>query len=768
MDQLVQLLFGHERAVFTNGQFGFEVRLSLWLLLLLLLAFGAFIYFVYIRPRARLARPTLAGLISLRTALFALLLFMLLRPVIVVSSVIPHSSYVALLADDSRSMQIADERNGQSRLEAAKRALSSGENSLLTRLQEKFKTDLYSFSTEVTKVGDGGELYGEGAGSDLGGAISEAVRRSSAVPLSAVVVVSDGASNVPRDLAAELRDLRARGIPVYTVGTGSTTRLMDAELSRISVPRRVLVGSSANVEAFVRLSGYGATKVLIAISEDGRALKTEEFNLRGTDTESLQLEIVPTTVGSHRYTFEISALDGETTLENNKQEALVEVIEGPLKVLYIEGEPRWEHGKLRATLARNEKNVTLVSILRSGENKFYRQGVAGEQELVAGFPKTEEELFTYQGLILGSVEASFFTTEQLRNIEAFVARRGGGLLALGGRSAFDGGKFAGTAVADLLPLALGERTAAVPVNSAPSFKAQLTGRGAAHPITRLSADRAASQKIWNDLPPISVPQTLNQVKPGATVLIEARRAAGGGAGSGAGVVPLLVHQRYGRGQTLAFTASDTWRWQMKMDSKSNAHETFWRQMLRYLVSLSPEQVEVASERDVYALNDTVRVIADIRDKKYNPVTGARATALVFKPSGASVEVPLRFTARDDANRYVGEFKTDELGRHRIELSATGAEIGTVTVESNFLVSELNREFYDSTQNVNLLKRIASETGGKYYTLDELDALVGDLTYRQTDNSQRVTKDLWDMPVNFLLLVGLLSGEWFLRKREGLA
>jgi uncharacterized membrane protein len=769
MDQLVQFLFGHERAVFTNGQFGFEVRPPLWLLLAVILLFGAFIYFVYIRPRTRLARPTLAGLISLRTALFALLLFMLLRPVIVVSSVIPQSSYVALLADDSRSMQIADERNGLGRLEALKETLLSPESSFLVRLQEKFKTDLYGFSTEVTKLKDGGELYGEGTSSDLGGAISEAVRRSSTGPLSAIVLVTDGAANVPRDLAAELRDLRARGIPVYTVGTGSTTRFTDAELARVTIPRRVLVGSSANVEAFVHLSGYGATKVLIAVSEDGRALKTEEFNLRGDETEAVNLEIVPTTAGSHRYTFEISALDGERTLENNRQEALVEVIEGPLKVLYIEGEPRWEHGKLRSALARNEKNVTLVSILRSGENKFYRQGVAGEQELVSGFPKTEEELFAYQGLIIGSVEANFFSTEQLRNIEAFVARRGGGLLALGGRYSFDRGKFAGTTIADLLPLALDDRAGPeTTTNSAPVFKAQLTARGASHPVTRLSEDRAASQKIWNDLPLISVPETLNQLKPGATVLLEARRGAGGGASGPASTVPLLAHQRYGRGTTLAFTASDTWRWQMKMDSKSNAHETFWRQMLRYLVSLSPEQTEVASERDVYALNDTVRIVADVRDKKYNPVTGARATARVTKPSGASVEVPLRFTARDEANLYVGEFKADELGRHSIELSATGPEIGTVNAQSNFLVAELNREFYDSTQNVSLLKRIASETGGKYYTLDEWDALISDLTYRQTDNSERVTKDLWDMPINFLLLVGLVSGEWFLRKREGLA
>jgi uncharacterized membrane protein len=382
--------------------------------------------------------------------------------------------------------------------------------------------------------------------------------------------------------------------------------------------------------------------------------------------------------------------------------------------------------------------------------------------LADGFPATEEELFAYQGLVLGSVEASFFTAEQLRAVEAFVARRGGGLLALGGRFAFDGGKYAGTAVADLLPLALDGRGGEATELSNPVFKPLLTARGASHPVTRLGDDRGLSQKIWNDLPTVSVPEVLSGVKPGATVLVEARREGGGA------TVPLLAHQRYGRGQTLALTTSDTWRWQMKMDSKTGAHENFWRQMLRYLVSASPAQVEVSTEQDVYGVGDPVRVAADVRDRKYQPLSDARATARVIKPSGASVEVPLRFTARDDANVHVGEFRSDELGQHRVELSATGAQLGTVTAQSEFLVTESNREAYDSALNEALLRRIASETGGKYYSLEESGALIGDLTYRRTDNSKLVTKDLWDMPVNFVLLIGLVSAEWFLRKREGLA
>ena len=97
-----------------------------------------------------------------------------------------------------------------------------------------------------------------------------------------------------------------------------------------------------------------------------------------------------------------------------------------------------------------------------------------------------------------------------------------------------------------------------------------------------------------------------------------------------------------------------------------------------------------------------------------------------------------------------------------------ATLGQLNATANVLVSDLNREYYSAAQNSDLLKRIAAETGGKYYTPDQTQSLIDDLTYRQTPYSERVTKDLWDMPVNFLLLVGLLSAEWFLRKREGLA
>jgi uncharacterized membrane protein len=767
MGSLARLLFGHERAVFTNGQFGFDLRPRPVILVLIALLLGVFIYFAYIRPRFRMAKHISVVLALLRTTLIALLVFMLFRPVVMVSSVIPRSSYVTLTIDDSLSMKLQDTPGRATRLESVKQALltpqSSGQSSFVTRLEEKFKTNLYGFSGELVSLKDGDSLSGDGRTTDLVGALDEIAKRSSGMPLSAIILATDGASNVPRDLTATLRELRARDVPVFTVGIGDTSRPRDAELVRMNLPRRVLVGSRANIEAFVSLSGYGATKVLIGVREDGRAIKTEEFNLRGNDTQPVNLEITPSTPGFRRYTVEITPLDGEVTIENNKQEALVEVIEGPLRVLHVEGEPRWELGKIRESLQLNEKNVTLVTLQRTGENKFYRQGIAGQQELVTGFPKTEEELFAYDGLVIGSVESSFFTSDQLRNVEAFVSRRGGGLLALGGRLAFDGGKYKGTPVADLLPVALDGRNTDLSESFAPVYKPQLTGAGQAHPISRLNEDRAQSQKIWNELPAISISEALKAVKPGATVLMEAKRT-----GASAPAVPLLVQQRYGRGQTLAFMATDTWRWRMRMDSKSNAHETFWRQMLRYLVSGSPAQIEVGAEQGVYVMDNSVRIVADIRDKRYNAVNDAHATVRVTKPTGVTLDVPLKFTTINDANIYSGEFKADELGQHSIELTGTSSSIGPVSAKSSVLVSDLNREFYSAAQNSDLLQRIAADTGGKYYQLSDVQTLLDDLTYRRTPYSERVTKDLWDMPINFILIIGLLCGEWFLRKREGLA
>ncbi|MFN8001125.1 MAG: glutamine amidotransferase [Acidobacteriota bacterium] len=761
MDQFVQFFFKHKWSTFAKGQLGFANRPSWLVILLIALALGALIYFLYLRPGYRLNHQSRWGLITLRAGLLALLTIMLMRPVVVVPSVIPKSTSVAILADDSRSMQLSDE-NGRTRA-AATQAVLANNSSFTRNLEDKFKVGLFGFSTTTNKLAKADELKAEGAATDLVGALRDAVKESSGAPLSAIVLFSDGGANTTKDLTAELRELRARNIPVFAVGVGNPDRFKDAENARVTAPRRVLVGSAVIADVLVRLNGYGATKISLAVSEDGKALKTQQFDLKGNEAQTVTIEFTPSAPGAHRYTFEVKPLEGETTLENNAQDTLIEITDEHPKVLYVEGEPRWEYGFMRKAVAKNEKNLVLVSSLRSADGKFYRQGVESGGELTQGFPATSEELFTYQGLILGSIEANFFSFDQLKAVEQFAAKRGGGMLAIAGSRAFDGGKFANSPIAEMLPLTLNDQVDEIETLVVQTFKAQLTARGRTHAVTRLNEDRNLSAKLWDELPLITLPEILTGAKPGATVILEARHQT-----DKARVVPLLIEQRYGRGRTMALTANDTWRWRMELPSQNTSHETFWRQLLRYLVSTTPHQFEVAAGRDVYAAGDTVLIQSEVNDKKFDAITDAQVATRITKPSGATIDLPLKINFGEKGSDYRSEFTPDEVGLYRLEMTAkrAGADLGAA--KSSFLVTERTREFHDAAQNVELLKRVAAETGGKYYPLAKADDLLDEITLLEGKNSERVSRDLWDMPINFMLLVGLASAEWFLRKRKGLA
>src|SRR5262249_16816855 len=146
--------------------------------------------------------------IALRASLLAILLILLMRPVVVVPSVIPKSTSVGLMVDDSKSMQLRDEA-GRSRIDAAKEILAPG-NAFSRGLDEKFKGSMYGFSTGAAKIKDPGELKAEGGATDIVNAMSEAVKDQSGAALSALILVSDGGANTSRDLGAELRELRAK------------------------------------------------------------------------------------------------------------------------------------------------------------------------------------------------------------------------------------------------------------------------------------------------------------------------------------------------------------------------------------------------------------------------------------------------------------------------------------------------------------------------------------------------------------------------------
>ena len=140
----------------------------------------------------------------------------------------------------------------------------------------------------------------------------------------------------------------------------------------------------------------------------------------------------------------------------------------------------------------------------------------------------------------------------------FVSKRGGGLLMLGGRRAFAEGGWAGTPVAEVLPVefdegARGKNAAAVPTRRC---TVQPTRAGLTYPVTQLAANAEGQRATkWNEMPEVSTVNPIAGVKPGATMLLT-------GTPNDRQEQVVLAYQRYGRGKALAFPIQDSWVWKM--------------------------------------------------------------------------------------------------------------------------------------------------------------------------------------------------------------
>ena len=435
MDGLFTFLFKYRRLVFEQGDFAFTAPDRIRVLLVVAGVVAAAAVATYTMAGGRAGRTERAVMAGLRVALVGVLLFCLLRPALVLSTVVPQQNFVGILVDDSRSMRLTD-ADGAPRSDFVAHAFTPEESALLRELGERFTLRFFRFSSSASRMESPAELTYDGTHTDLGAALDAAREELAGVPLSGLVLVTDGADNGTRPLTQSLVPLQAAGVPVFTVGLGEERVSPDLELGRVELPRAVLEGSTLLVDVVVTQVGMGRRTVPLLVEDDTQLLAEESVEL-GPDGEPVVVRVgfQLQRAGPHRVRFSIPVQSGERVERNNARDVQIEVRGDREKILYFEGEPRFEVKFLRRAVADDE-NVQLVVLQRTAESKFLRLDVDHADELVGGFPRSREELYAYRGLVLGSVEASFFSHDQLQMIADFVSERGGGLLVLGGGSAF--------------------------------------------------------------------------------------------------------------------------------------------------------------------------------------------------------------------------------------------------------------------------------------------------------------------------------------------
>lgn len=761
-------------------RFGFERPIPAWGWLLVVLGAVALAMWSYRRlTGGRLARVSLAGV---RALLLATLVFLLAGPQLVRTVESVEQDWVVVLVDRSASMTIAD-------VDTLDGSRGPREQQLRQAIQQTWPQwrELSDNRTVVwmgfdggtydlaTNASDSGALdsvdLGDPAGrrTAIGAALEQALRRAAARPLAAVVVISDGRS-ADEPARAALRRLQAENVPLHAVALGSPEPIGDVAVRRVDAPRSAFVGDVAPVRVQIeRVGGSGAAGALVRLVDRATEQVLDEQRVdfetgdEGAQDTTLTLLHRPDDPGASTWAVEVIPDVPDLIEGNNTTEVAVELVDRPMRVLYIDGYPRWEQRYLRNLLYR-ERSVLSSSIMIAANRRYTQEGNIE----IDALPDSPERWAEYDVIVMGDVRPDVFTDDQLALLRDHIAVRGAGLVWIGGASQTPDAWW-GSPLADLLPFVRsqeGTLTLEEPFVITPTPAADRMG------IMRLADDAATPWPMVLTDPDVGWStlywgQFLSPalVKPTAEVLAEAELIFSSSR------APLVLSMRYGAGRSIYVATDETWRYRYAIGEV--LFERFWLQIMRMLGRESLARsgrraiLDAAPRRAV--VEQPVRVSVELIDQSLLDLAlPSIVVSLERRPDigeatqDDDIEMTLR-PERGDPRRYSAIWRPAQPGLWSItaEEAALAADDLATTVEVSLPDDELRAPETDHA----LLARMAAQTDGKVFTPRALSELFApaNIPNRQVRLLNETAEPIWDSPAALILVLVLLTTEWVGRR-----
>lgn len=800
-------------------EFGFERPLPAWGWALVALAAVFFAWRAYRRLEGAGAARFALG--TLRAALLVLVAVLIAGPRLVKPSETEERDWLIVLADRSASMTVRDATlpGGGDRVarEAQLAATLAGSREVWKRLADDRVVLWLGFDSGAF------ELHGSGDGPlpDLGApagrrtavgrALEQALRRAAARPISGVVVLSDGrsADDVPR---AVTRRLEAERVPVFAVPLGADAPLPDLAVRDVVAPRTAFVRDAVPVEVDLEQLGapesaraHGAIVELID-ADTGAVLDSKDVDWRaapGAEGAGASARVVLTTrpsrAGLSKWSVRVRPGPGappDLIDDNNSSDFAVELVDRPVRVLAIDGYPRWEYRFFKNLLVR-EQSISAAAMLLAPGRRYLQEGSI----VLDALPRSPEEWARFDLVVIGDVWPGVFTPEQLAMLRERVAVGGAGLIWIGGEGSTPGA-WAGTELADLLPFALPERAAAARAGSAlPTFGGPVLMR------PTLAADRLGVLRLADEpsaeLGGLYWPEALSSpatgwsmlywahriepsmLKPTAEALAVALPVEGGRVIDNAGANPLVLSMRYGAGRVLYVATDEIWRW--RYGRGDFLPERFWVQMIRLLgreslarsgrpalLEVTPRRGEVDRPAQIeLTLLDQALVEAAPSSIKVRIAREGAADGRGAPPDDAEAPTELLLTPRPgdgraggpSARAYTATWLPTASGRFRIDATdPLIASAGGLSVRAE--VWQADDEMRTPQTDHALLARLAETTGGRVLGPGELTHLLDPNVLprrRLRLAGEPDVETLWDTPLALILLMLLLTAEWAWRR-----
>jgi uncharacterized membrane protein len=746
----------------------------------------------YLNLREQLTVARTSVLLTMRIAALALLVPMLFEPVVRFISIPKPERPLLFLIDTSGSMSFPDAQNGPTRLQSVWQALRPQLETIRTHFVPTYFT-FDSSTRELKTPEDLARLQADGKSTDIVDGVTTALSKTTRDD-AAIVLMTDGIDNTSPDAAAAVHASR---LPIHAIRVGSDqaepASVANVAVDNVDSPDDFIVNHETTIKATIKSTALANRVVDVKMSEiddHGKPigeLKTAKLVLEPTpEGQIVELPYKATAVGLHKLAVWIDPVAGERSTADNRQEFQGLAIDPRIKVLYIEGSVRLEYKWTRQAFI-SDSNIELATFLRKSNSEVEAGGTVDGEPFKA-LPVTADQWKKFDVIVIGDIDCSYFSLAQQQRIEQRISS-GGGLLMLGGQNSFGPGSYADTPIEKALPVFVGDKNNA---QDKSKFVPRLTPDGLTHPVLEGLTD-------WfglNDKPPVKALPNLNgnvivaKPKSGAQVLLVHQDRSGP---DGKPEIVLAV-QRYGEGRSAAFTVDTTYLWFLPLRGmgQDSPYNKLWGQMIRWLAGQDVRDrqrgagLEALLNKSNYQLGENVKLRALVRDEHGDATSHSLVSVTVTNQADHK---PKNF-ALNPSDSQPGMYElivpNPDKGDYEMEVTATkdGKELGKQKL--NFTIIPPADEMLKIAANPQLLKDIASETKGFYSELGQfpqfLDQLIrADPKFGQPqqhtvplDDYVRVAAALmgqdpnwnarYDLPMQGLIMILLLVGEWFLRRR----
>ncbi|GAB3805659.1 hypothetical protein GCM10028819_39330 [Spirosoma humi] len=715
------------------NRMNFIFQSSPWWILVCLFV-GAVYAFAMYQPLPRLAgsgtatsgfdKRTTYGLAALRFVVVSFLVFLLLNPLIRSLRTLTEKPKVVLAIDNSESVAAAGRP-------ALTRALASLQT-LQQQLTEKgLDVSIHTFgnaaSTDQEDQSDLTQIPFTHRTTDLSGLLSGIRSDYEGRNLTDVVLVSDGIFN--QGLSPTFGQYP---FALQTIGLGDTIPKKDIQLKGIIANRIAYLSNQFPIKAEIVSNGYQGRSATVVLRQNGKELGRQSINFagkvggQGDSFNQLTFQTTATQKGVQHYVVEVLPQPGEFSTRNNRQDVYLDVIDGKEKVLLLALTPHPDVKALRNILEKNQNYELDVRILT---------GTPAEAT-----PTADK---TYDLVIFHQIPDNGGAGSPL--LQKYLSKNTPVLFVLGNQSSL--GPF-------------NTSNPVMQVNAQPNQSDKVTGVfNPAFKQLNLDPERLA---ILSKLPPMSVPYGEFRLQAGSEVVLWQQ------VGSVRTTKPLLALNVTSPRKTAVLAGEGLWSWRLEEYALTDKQEVVDEliQKVIQLISVKEDRrkLRVYPIRNEFVAGEKVIFETELYNDIYERLYDKPVRLEISDEKGLTRSY--NYTPTEANSRF--EISRLPEGSYRFKASVTvnnKAEQST----GQFVVRDLQLEALNTTADHGLLRQLAKQTGGQFYTVNQTDELVRTLTNRPHPARLTSTEEMNEL-INwrwlFFVVLTLVSIEWGLRKFYG--